>query len=471
MRTDWQVEIVERSENGPYIKESDFDLMLVKLVPKLVKKHGIKFDPQVPIPADDDMADRLYQAGVDLLVEMGVYNQSTERRIMFSRDEIEEIVAAAPSVVVLGEGKDAVTMRRREVEGDERCVIHSGPTGTPCSERYHPLILQSCAREPLVDCLGSGSVATYMGRQIEVRSPTEMLGARQAAVVAREAVRKAGRPGMHINDVATPITCQGKMAALDPEQGLRPSDAFLVSQMAELKVDYDQLSRVPHMLNYGIRIIDLLVPLVGGMGGGAEGTAALTIAEHLLGTVCYNADFHISGHMNLMNVNNTDRMGLWIYALGGQALTRNTPIVMINAIYCRAGAGTTDLLWEVAAGSLASTVSGLNQGGVGCTGGSETDTYTGLEARFNAQVSHAALGLTRDEANEYVLRLLERYEHTLKQPDRGKPFPELYDVDTVEPNELWLGMYHEVSEEIQKMGLDLDGGWRRALLSDSSIQL
>ena len=46
MRTDWQVEIVERSENGPYIKESDFDLMLVKLVPKLVKKHG---DEPLPI--------------------------------------------------------------------------------------------------------------------------------------------------------------------------------------------------------------------------------------------------------------------------------------------------------------------------------------------------------------------------------------------------------------------------------------
>ena len=87
MKTDWISEIVERSENGPYIKESDFDLMIVRAVPQLVKKHGLKFDPDVLVPADDAMADRLYQAGLELLVNTGVYNQSTERRIIFTKDE------------------------------------------------------------------------------------------------------------------------------------------------------------------------------------------------------------------------------------------------------------------------------------------------------------------------------------------------------------------------------------------------
>ncbi|MFN8233891.1 MAG: monomethylamine:corrinoid methyltransferase [Actinomycetota bacterium] len=467
MRTDWLVEIVKRSESGPYAKESDFDLDVVKRVPKLVKEFGIEFDPQTPIPSDDDMADRLYEAGLRLLTEVGVYNQSTERRIMFSRDEIEECVAAAPGRLVLGTGKDAVVMGSREVEGDQRCIIHSAPTGTPCTERYHPSILLSCAREPLVDCLGSGSVATYMGERIVPRTPTEILAARQAAGVAREAVRKAGRPGMHINDVATPITCQGKMASLDPETGLRPSDAFIVAQMIEIKTDYDQLSRVGHMLSAGVFVMDLLTPLIGGMGGGPAGTAVITIAEHLLGQVCYSASYHVFGHMGLMNVSNTDRGGLWIYALGGQALSRNTPIVMINAIYTRNGPGTTDVLWEVAAGSVASTVSGVHQGGVGCTGGSQTDRNTGLEARFNAQVSHAALGLSRKEANGLALEFLQRYEHTMPEPDIGRPFSELYDEETVEPNEGWLEQYQQVCSEVTGLGLDLDGGWRRALRNAS----
>ena len=65
---------------------------------------------------------------------------------------------------------------------------------------------------------------------------------------------------MHINDVAVPLTCSGKMAAFDPEAGLRPSDGILVSQMVELKTDYDQLSRVAHLYNVGGVCVDLMTP-------------------------------------------------------------------------------------------------------------------------------------------------------------------------------------------------------------------
>ena len=44
----------------------------------------------------------------------------------------------------------------------------------------------------------------------------------------------------------------------------------------------------------------------------------------------------------------------------------------------------------------------------------------------------------------------------------GKPFAELYNTDTVEPGEEWLGLYNRVREAIMEMGLDLDGGWKKA---------
>ena len=74
-------EIVRRSESGPFVKEADFERALTRRVPELVEGYGLKFDPQILVPADDDMADRLYQAGLDLFIELGVYNQNTERRI------------------------------------------------------------------------------------------------------------------------------------------------------------------------------------------------------------------------------------------------------------------------------------------------------------------------------------------------------------------------------------------------------
>jgi methylamine--corrinoid protein Co-methyltransferase len=462
VKSNWLPEIVKRSENGPFMKEADFDMAIARRVPELIQEYGLVYDPQVLVPSDDDLANRLYQAGLDLFLEMGAYNMSTQRRVLFSRDEIEEAVALAPKNFVVGTGNDARVMRQRGVESDIPCLIHSGPTGTPCSEQFHPFILESCAQESLVDCLGAGSVSTYMGEKIIPGTPLEILGVQRDAAVAREATRKAGRPGMHINDVASPLTCAGKISTINPEWGMRPTDGLLVSQMVELKIDYDQLSRAARMRTVGMHIVDLMTPLVGGLGGGPQGTAIVTIACHLLGLICYSAAYHVYGHMHLLESTDTDRMGLWVYSTGGQALALNTSIQSINAIYTQAGLGTEEVLWEIAAASVATTVSGLHQGGVGATGGSKEDHTSGLENRFNAQVSHASLGMSRHEANGYVLEFLSHYEESHKNPPSGKSFSNLYKLDPLEPTEEWLDIYNKVSDAIVNTGLDIRNKWKNA---------
>ncbi len=453
MQSNWLVEITQRAQTGPFMKEKDFEIRLIKRIRELVKEYGIKYNADVLVPADDDMADRVFQAGLQLFVDLGVYCQSTERCIRFTRDEVLEILAQAPSAVTLGTGKDAVVMRHRQVEDTVRPTVHSGPTGTPASERYHPLILQSCAQEPLVDCLGAGSVSTYMGTSIIPGTPLEILGARRDATVAREAVRMAGRPGMHINDVAVPLTCAGKMAAFDPQAGLRPSDGILVSQMVELKTSFDQLSRVAFLYNVGGVIVDLMTPLLGGLGGRAEGTAVVSVADHLLGVVLYDADYHMFSLTHLNYVNNTDPLGIWTQAMVGQALSRNTPIILLNDIYVLSGPGTTELLYEVAAGAIVGTVCGFNMQGAGTTGGFNRDHTTGLEARFIAEVSRAAVGMTRQAASELIPRIMQGYIHTLANPNRGRPFKDVYDEETIQPKAEWLDMYHRVKEEIGGFGL------------------
>jgi methylamine---corrinoid protein Co-methyltransferase len=462
-------EIVTRSETGPFMKESDYDLKLAKLTAELVRRFGIKYDPQVIVPSDDGMADRLYQAGVELILEMGVYNQSTERVIFFTRKEIETAADQAPSSIVLGTGKDAVVMQHRPVEGEVPCVVHSGPTGTPCSERWHPQILYTCAKEPLVDCTGVGSVSTIHGLPVIPGSPLEIMASHRDAAVARDALRQAGRPGVHINDVPVPLTCAGKMATIDLEHGLRPSDGLLVTQLPELKTHYDQLSRAAHLQTIGMHSINLMTPLIGGLGGGAEGTAIVNIASHLMAVLCYKVSYHDMGHMSLRWSHNTGRMGLWIYALAGQALARNTPILTANAIYTRSGLGTQALLWEVAAGALTCAVSGVHQMGVGVTGGSEIDRTSAIEGRLNAEVAHAGLGLTRVAANEYILQFLEHYEASHADPDLGKPFSELHDHDTLEPAQEWVEAYQQVRESLIELGLDLDGGWRKVRKMQSAV--
>ena len=456
MRSNWLLEITKRAQSGPYIKESEFDLKVAKRIKELVKERGIKYDPNVLCPADDDLADRVWEAGLQLFLEFGAYCQTTERLIRFTRDEVLDILSEVRNEITLGVGKDAVVMRHRGVEdAATRPIMHSGPTGTPASERYHPLILLSCAQEPLVDCLGAGSVSTYFGEKIIPGTPLEILGARRDASVAREAVRMAGRPGMHINDVAVSLTCAGKMAACDPQAGLRPSDGILVSQMVELKTDFDQLSRVAHLYNIGGVTVDLMTPLIGGLGGAAPGTAVVSVADHLLGAVLYDADYHMFSLTHLHYVNNTDPLGLWVNAMVGQALARNSRIVTLNDIYVISGPGTRELLYECAAQAIIGTVCGFNMQGAGTTGGFRADHTTGLEARFIAEVSRAALSLKRQDASALAAELLTRYQATLPSPNRGKPFPEVYDVETVQPKQEWLDMYYDVKEDLARIGLTM----------------
>ena len=456
MRSNWLIEITKRAQSGPFMKESEFDLMLTKRIRQIVKDYGIKFDPNNLVPADDDLADRVFQAGLQLFCEVGVYCQSSERLIKFSRDEVLEILATGRDHVRLGSGKDEVVMYHRNVEDPRRAIMHSGPTGTPATEKYHPLILLSCAQEPLVDCLGAGSVSTYHGEGIIPGTPLEILGARRDASVAREAVRMAGRPGMHINDVAVPLTCAGKMAAFDPQSGLRPTDGILVSQMVEMKTDFDQLSRVAWLYNAGGVRVDLMTPLIGGLGGRAEGTAVVSVADHLLGAVLYDADYHMFSLTHINYVNNTEPMGIWIQAVVGQALARNTRMVCLNDIYVLSGPGTKELLYECAADAIVGTVSGFNMQGAGTTGGFKADHTTGLEARFIAEVSRQTLGWTREQASRVIPEIMTRYMHTLTAPNRGRPFNELYNVDTVEPGQEWLDIYHQVKEDLKTLGLKFE---------------
>jgi methylamine--corrinoid protein Co-methyltransferase len=82
------IEIMDRALEGPFTLENDFDLKI--FVPKLrevVKKIEIKYDPENPLSCDDDLADRVFKAGIELFAASGVYCVDTERIIKSRREK------------------------------------------------------------------------------------------------------------------------------------------------------------------------------------------------------------------------------------------------------------------------------------------------------------------------------------------------------------------------------------------------
>jgi len=100
-------EIMERANTGPFCEDEDF---LYKIfMPKMkevIKKYNIKYDPNNPVPADDDLADRVWQAAVEFFLEVGVLNVDTHRRILVDESELREALYHAPGRYLVGAGKD-----------------------------------------------------------------------------------------------------------------------------------------------------------------------------------------------------------------------------------------------------------------------------------------------------------------------------------------------------------------------------
>ena len=449
------IQVSERAIKGPYCKATDFDSMITAKTTELTKEYELTYDSKDLVPSDNTLIDDVYQAGFDLFCDLGALCLDTSRRIIFSENEVKEVLRYLPAEVYIGQGLDSRVVRKRTVEDRNPPMILGGPTGTLVSEgELYVKNEQSIAQEPVVDAFQAGSLQTIRGERILNGSALEILAARSAIRWAHEALQRAGRPGLHIADDASGLTSQAKISACDPVRGIRPTDGILVSQMNEMKVDYDHLSMTAFLLDYGASIYNLMTPIIGGYAPGPEGLAIVTIAEHLVGAVIYQAVFHHMSHTHIKFLNNANRWGLWAEAVVGQALSRNTNILSFEDCYCAHGPSTKELLYEVACDSMVSSVAGMQTEGVGATGGKVPDHNTGLEVRLLGEVAHATAGMKRKNVNEILQKIIPKYEDKQTNPDRGKPFQECYDLRTIQPLPEWAHKYKEVRDELQELGID-----------------
>jgi len=190
-------DVYDRAKTGSKMEEKEWDF---KVIPqtgrKLKEKYGIKMDKKTMIPEDKELIDSLYQAGVDMLVECGIYCIDTGRVIKYTRDEVLHAIKSAPDHFRYGEDKEAIQVVPRFYDSAKAPVIQGGPTGSPCSEEMFLPIHQSYAQEPIVDTIVDGVLQTVMGKDPVPGSPWEIMAVRSEALQVREAQLRAGRKGM-----------------------------------------------------------------------------------------------------------------------------------------------------------------------------------------------------------------------------------------------------------------------------------
>jgi len=451
------LDILDRMERGPAMDEKEFDLKLVSAsIQQLIKKYQIEYDSRTLVNTSDEMADRCYAAGLELAERTGVFCTSNNRRLIWSRRELEEGIRAAPSRASLGSGRDEHRDSHRFPEDKRRPTILGGSVGNPMPEELFIPSTQSYIQEPIVDGVMNSTLLSVYKREMRTASPWEILGAWHEAELTITAARRAGREGIGIGCVASAASDIAEISATSPG-GFRLTDFHHIAMISELKTDYKLLNKMAHLVKTGALIHSFYNPIYGGLAGSAEGMAILGVAGFIMLQMAYMTTTHSTSPTHPFYACNTTPEILWGTSLFTQALSRNTPFLTVVVITPVAGPGTKMLLYETAAMAALATTSGATRiMGPRSAAGTVPGNASGLEARLMGEVGHACAGMSREQAGHIVGQLVASYADRLGSTEvKGKRFDQVYDLHSLQPTAEWLGMYDEVKQELAGMGMPL----------------
>lgn len=450
------LQLIDRFETGEQMEKDRWDVDQIALKTReLVIKYHLAWDKSVIIPDDPDMVDRIFQAGLELANQVGVYSMSTRRVLKFEPNELEDGLKRMPVNLEMGVGADARTLYARQIMDPHLPLIWAGNPGVPTPEELFLPNVMSWMQEPIIDMVTCGSLTQVQGRDVQTREPSEIVATRTELKLLREGLRQVGRPGMGMLAAQSSVSELGDLSVAHPDY-LRPCDAHLVPMLNELIMDNRNIARAVNSLDYGMRNASLACVMVGGLAGDAPGSAVVQVASFIAANLVCLADYHLLHPIHIRHVATSTRSVMWVQSVVEQAFARNAPCIIVADIYPKSGAMTRELFYEVAANAITITVSGGHLEGVGAADGAAPNA-TGLDVRWMGEVGHAVTRQHIDlsHANSLVLKLLEKYEYVFDQP-KGNPgvsFDQAYNLETLQPRPQWMRMYEEVKAELNQMGL------------------
>lgn len=444
------LEFQERSLTGPVMKMEEFDLALAKKVRELVKKYQIKYNPEELLP-DDATADAVYKAGVELLADLGVLNIETNRVIKWTQEEIEQVAKEYrdnPPAVTFGRAEDAHTVRYR-TEQDTRPPVTWGNAAGVIQEEWFIPFLQSWAQEESVDGFGiAGGIASVGGIVPKAGTPTEIYCGLWEQRATTEAMRRAGRPNIHLGLIPTVSTAAGTLAVIG--SGLREAYNTQVGIhiIPEQKLDWTRLNLAIAIQQRGIQPWTSTMSLLGGLGGGPAGVA-VTMMANFIGQLSYAHGKLGSFYVNDMVGRASHRDALWAYAACFRAVNRN--IKAITGTCCSDSSAVFSREERIIRGiAMAITMTACG-GGYSWAGG-----HTGVTTRIHRDVMAKVAGMSRDKANVILNAIsvkLEEMDQSGGEKIPREAFPDNYDVDTVKPKKVHTDSCKQAVEMLAGLGV------------------
>jgi len=188
----------DRAQKGEKCTQDDWDLMTIPMkAMELKNKYNLDFGTET-VPTDKDQMERLFKAGIEMLLDCGIFCTDTKRIVKYTEDEIWDAINNPMPAFQLGTGRDSVQMKKRTIGDKRKPIVQGGPTGSPISEDMFMPIHMSYALEKEVDTIVNGVMMTIRGKPPIPGSPYEILAAKSETRLIRNAAAMAGRPGMAV---------------------------------------------------------------------------------------------------------------------------------------------------------------------------------------------------------------------------------------------------------------------------------
>lgn len=450
-------EIARRAETGLLMESNDFLIQRISVnVAQLKKKWDIKWDGKTLINLDDELADRCWAAGKELLLSAGVYSSNSRRIIEFTPGEVEYLLKSLPGKITMGEGKDVVSIYHRNIEDQRIPFVFGGPFNADVDEGMFLKLNQAFAQEKIIDSLfWPGYLKELNGVLIRPESALSIRASMLYGQWAREATRRAGRPGMPINGFS--VMAVNELASTNEQWGLRSTDPRSMMMLPELQIDDVSLARTAYYLAYGCPIYLDFTPLIGGYGGGPDGTSIVAVACHIA-AVMLGADICHFGPQHLKYKQQTSNHSLFVGSLVNQAIARNSRIITSTSITTGGRPGSEQYGYECAALVLAAVTGGANVSGPRPAQPLGYNNVSPLMARLMAEVAHATSMMSRSDATPVVEEIYIKYKDkmTFSQAPKGLSFEEMYDLNTLTPTPEHQQTYNTVKEELIRLGIPLN---------------
>jgi methylamine--corrinoid protein Co-methyltransferase len=439
-------EAIQRSTSGQIMSEEKFETeFLPTVLGDLQAKHKIEADPDEPAMIDPDMADALFQAGKELLLEVGLYCKNTRRIIRFTQEEIEEAIASARTEVTLGHDRQAVTLTPR-APGDAQHPYTFFPAGqlTTDVELYknHALIVM---QEPTCD--GVIPIPLFAVGNIKniADSPAQTLVCLTEARIMNEAATWAGKPGLFLGipmSATTPLTL---MSTFDSGLYHKNNCTLPVQILQDMRIDYDRFNLAFYAEQNGIEPWMSSSPAMYAYLTGPE-QAAIEIIAHTLGMLAYSGGaltqaMSVSVHGTYMGNDIT-----WCNSAAALAAERNLglPWVSFGMTGSPSGAMDDDNWYGTAVNCINACISGME--GLWLAGGP-----TGLESRWAGEITRAAATLSPSEGVA-LMKKLNAAERDPSPPPIG--LDKLNDLSTLRPAPEFVEHYRKFTRIFRELGLE-----------------